>query len=575
MTYKEMPDDGVDAPHGLPSETPPDERIGSIPGFVIPWLFLFLGTLAAFGPTIFSLFSRMQTDPGDTRFNNYVLEHGYRWVIGDALHRSFWDPPFFWPAENVAAYSDILLGAAPPYWLLRFVDIAPDTAFQLWMILCLWLNYLVMYILLRRSLHLSILAATGGAYLFAFANMRVAQLGHQQLLPQFYSVSALLFLIESFRHLRIRPWWSGIAVAGFFASVVLQIYSGFYLGWFFVFGGVVYGVTALLNRRTRCDILKFIEEHPWTVSICSILSILSLSWMGCHYYYASMGVGTRPWSKVISMVPRIESWLYMGIDNLLLGWFYRYVATPKLPMIHEHAIGMGAVALCVGMYGVWKNRNNPWVCVLFFGSLFVFLWAMLYAYEFTPWKYVWQYFPGGSAIRAVSRICLLLLIPLSIEVGLGLNAVRKSTLALALLLLICVEQIHITPHFDKLKIREDTAKIAASVDRDCEAFYYLKAVPTGVNPEPAWRYQLDAMWAQMALGKPTVNGYSGNVPPGWDLKNNVVRSKAELSHIQRMLASWAEMNGTNLKGICITQSGNPEKLPKNLPDPDPGAGENR
>ena len=82
-------------------------------GRILFCLFLFAGMLTVFHPTIFSGFALVQTDPGDTRFNNYILEHGFLWISGDPLHTRFCDPPMFYPAKNTAAFSDILLGGRP------------------------------------------------------------------------------------------------------------------------------------------------------------------------------------------------------------------------------------------------------------------------------------------------------------------------------------------------------------------------------------------------------------------------------------------------------------------------------
>ena len=98
-----------------------------------------------FHPAIFSGFAQLQTDEGDTRFNHYILEHGYRWVRGDAFHSSLWDPPFFYPEKNVLAYSDTLFGVAPVYWVLRATGLAETSSFQLWAMLVVFLNFAASY----------------------------------------------------------------------------------------------------------------------------------------------------------------------------------------------------------------------------------------------------------------------------------------------------------------------------------------------------------------------------------------------------------------------------------------------
>ncbi len=58
-------------------------------------------------------------DLGDARFNNYILEHFYQWVIGRVS--DYWNAPFFYPFQNVFAFSDNLLGAVPLYTFFRMV----------------------------------------------------------------------------------------------------------------------------------------------------------------------------------------------------------------------------------------------------------------------------------------------------------------------------------------------------------------------------------------------------------------------------------------------------------------------
>src|SRR5687768_1748130 len=101
-------------------------------GVVVPIGFCLAAVVLAMHPTVLSGLRLIQTDLGDTRLNMYLLEHSYRWVRGEPSHGDFWSPPFFYPAHNTAAYTDLLLGAAPLFWAWRVLGAVPDTAFQLW-----------------------------------------------------------------------------------------------------------------------------------------------------------------------------------------------------------------------------------------------------------------------------------------------------------------------------------------------------------------------------------------------------------------------------------------------------------
>src|SRR5947208_15136854 len=107
------------------------------------------GLAAAFTPTLASGFTLVQTDPGDTLLNHYVLEHSWQWLTRPDYAGTLWSPPFFAPTPLTLAYSENLLGTTPLYWLLRCV--CPDLlAFQLWTTLVSALTFATFAWVLRR-----------------------------------------------------------------------------------------------------------------------------------------------------------------------------------------------------------------------------------------------------------------------------------------------------------------------------------------------------------------------------------------------------------------------------------------
>ena len=122
--------------------------------------------------------------------------------------------------------------------------------------------------------------------------------------------------------------------------------------------------------------------------------------------------------------------------------------------------------------------------------------------------------PGGVGIRAVGRVVLIVLIPAALGLATLLQRLESSGLRLAsgLILLACIiEQGTATPSYDAAESRAGIEALAQRVDLRSEAFYYRPC------DHGDWvRYQIDAMWASLESGIPTVNGYSGYHPPGWE-----------------------------------------------------------
>jgi hypothetical protein len=122
--------------------------------------------------------------------------------------------------------------------------------------------------------------------------------------------------------------------------------------------------------------------------------------------------------------------------------------------------------------------------------------------------------PGAVAIRAVGRVVLLLLIP----AGFGLAELieylhrKQQTIVAGLIAVTCMaEQGVTTSSFDAGTNRATIVRLARQVERGRSAFYYLPCAE-----QPVYRYNLDAMWASLQCGVPTINGYSGYFPRGWE-----------------------------------------------------------
>jgi hypothetical protein len=58
-------------------------------------------------------------------------------------------------------------------------------------------------------------------------------------------------------------------------------------------------------------------------------------------------------------------------------------------------------------------------------------------------------------------------------------------------------------------------KLAAKLPETCSSFYVVAAP---VRRPVKYEYQIDAMLVSIMRGVPTLNGYSGHVPPRWSLR---------------------------------------------------------
>jgi hypothetical protein len=518
---------------------------------IIAWL---AGLLLAYHPMILSGLVYLQTDLGDTRLNNYILEHSFLWITRTVGHLNFWDPPLFYQLQNGAAYTEIHLGTAPFYWVWRMLGMAPFTAFQFWMFTVSSLNFWAAWLWLHRglrSLQINSFAAATGAFLFAFASSRVVQTGHQQLIAHFYTIIAFYALTRIFEGGLSRlsiPAWIGV----FFASVTAQLYAGFYLGWFLTFALGVGLLWALLCARYRRSLVAVIRSHYLAILISGALSGLALSWMMTHYLEAGKEVGYRPYESIQDLIPTPQSWLYLGNRSWLYSWQPRIKAFAVIAMQPEQCIGLGLITSACIAAGLVRARKNSGVRLIILSALVIFFCVTLFPPKVTLWKTLFHVIPGAKAIRGLSRVGLLMLVPASLGLALFFNDRKRMATVAMLGILVAIEQGQTTSKFNKY---ENLAQIELIVQRikteypDCQAFYFSPILRPGMDT-PSWKYQLDAMWAGAHVNLPTINGHSGNSPLGWELLENRIKTPADELSLSQRLNHWVQFKHLNASTVC-------------------------
>ncbi len=315
------------------------------------------GLMMMHHPMLVSGLGRIQVDLADSRLINYLLEHNYLWYLQATGHERFWDPPFFYPARNIAAYSDTMLGIAPLYGIFRAVGLPPDTAFQLWILALSALNYAAMFHLLSRRLGFSLVAASAGAFLFAFGSPRVNMLAQQTQLTQFLSlvsVDALFGVCAgqfTSRAARAAAW---LVAAG---GMMAQLSSAYYPGWFMVLGFGVVSILALWIPTTRARFLATLgKDAPWIALAGTVAAVVMRPWLE-HHLEAARLLGPRWTQWVYSAMPRPGTWFETGPRNWIGGAVARMAGYRLAPPTGlTTPLGVGAATTLAAVAGLYLAR---------------------------------------------------------------------------------------------------------------------------------------------------------------------------------------------------------------------------
>ncbi|NMF62358.1 hypothetical protein DP115_05960 [Brasilonema octagenarum UFV-OR1] len=488
-----------------------------IPQAILYLVFCLIGVFNVFHPTILSSFAYMQTDPGDTRLNHYFLEHSYQYLFNRSYVGELFSPAFFYPFKNILTFSDNLFGSAPIYFILR-AFFSAELSYQLWMIVVCILCFFS-FALLMRHYKVSHVLTVIGAFLFAFGMPRIAQITHQQLLPQFFTPLAFLFTWNFIKRPRNKP------LAWALLFVYLQVLAGIYLGWFLIFTLIIFtSIVYLLDFDIRQRLIIYIKHNYKATILIAATWLLFMIALLITYIKVKETLGDRAYAEAENMLPRLASW-FLPVPNSL--WWPVFSGNFKeLPVAYEHHMFLGFLVILLTALSVYSllyrknlfNHENTLLikaCLLV--ALTIFIITLRLPNGWSIWRIVYGVVPGASVIRGVTRIWTMFYFYILVAVTLCLNSLlhtiaskRLRMIVLSLLCIGCVlEQIVLTsPSFEKTKYIKEVTQIQTLMEKNCDiAYVTLKA------EEPAWASQLSAMWAGIKANVPVVNGYSGNVPP--------------------------------------------------------------
>ncbi len=468
-----------------------------------------------FWKMIFSGFRHTHGGLGDGRLVNYTLEHGFRWISQISPHQDFWNPPIFYPYTNVSAFTDLMLGFGPFFWIWRMLGAAPDTAFQYWMLTSYACNFAAAYLLLRRGTRLGVAASTTGAVMLA--GMAVRWLRHPQLFPMWFVLLACLALLRIFgekptpaSRYRRRAW-----IVLFFFVAVLQAWSAIYPFFFF---GLFCGIgllTALLLEDLRDGLIGSLRDDSMWWLLCAGLCAAALAPLVYHYGITATELGYRKYTA--SKVAHPLSWILLGQNHWLYGSIQSWLGPFPGPRFN---LGVGPLTLAVSLWGFSQWRDRPMVRVIGTSALVLVGISTVYG-SFSPWILVHHVVPGAGAIRAFFRVTMIL-VPISVigfAVACQQQVNKKRWWILVVLMLVGTgEQATRVGYSDKKSIRKHVAGVAEQIDPRRQAFFLV-----GTNPEGRWVAE-DAAWAGLLSAVPTINGRYGNFPPGYALRTPLLEN---------------------------------------------------
>jgi len=464
-------------------------------------------------------FRSIPGDYFDARFNSIILEHLVQWARGKS---DLWNPAFFYPFQGVLAWSDNHFGTGIFYGLFRLAGLGRESAFIGWFVIGSVLNYWASYYVLRQ-LGYSVIASGAAAFVYAFNLTAIAQESHAQLLYRFAIPFAALAQYEFINTKDARYLFRTIIF------VSIQFFCSIYLGFFLVYllfamllGYLVSGRYAI-HGWTRSALLR---DHArpgyiWHFVVASV-SIIFLAMLLTKYQsIAAQYAFKRAASEILHMLPEPQSYLVADRSSLT-GWIGRNISIAYYRQEKQLFFGVGVwLVTFIGLWTIWVRRLKCSLGKVASVALIALIVFTLRIDEYSLYKFVLNA-PGVNSIRAISRLALVMLFPLSILVAAAFEGmfssnfgtVIKNWIVTIMIVAVTIETIYYIPYNlprTEWTQRQDRLRELVKGEIPSDAILYVTN-----SAEDRWKdlAEVDGIIFAQDLELPTLNGYSGNAPPG-------------------------------------------------------------
>jgi hypothetical protein len=537
-----------------------------LPPLIVPSCIYCIGALIFFRGQLFSHFDQVFGDRFDARLIAFLHEHVYR-SLTDAS--SLLSPPFFFNQADTLGYSDALLLNQALYAPLRYIGVEPLLALSLSAIVLSATSYSFMFLFMRR-IGVTTLIASGSAFIVTFANnlfVSVASSHTQQLASYYIPIivfSGLLAVTNINRHPK-RAYFCGAIAGGIYG---LLFSTGYYMAWFFGLALCIFIPSAVYTAWP--EVRGWWSRHPMRALALAVLVGLSflatlLVFIAIYGPVLATGV-TRIFDEYLLYAPEIVDVVNVGTQNIVWGSLLKWLHLVGDRPTAETSLALTPVlqvllilSSCLSLYPrFWSTSGSDRlyraftiasaaVCFLFFALI-------IKVQEFSLFKYLYAMVPGANAIRAGYRGMVVANFFAAAAVGVTLDHIIRllgreprtklrigGTIGLTgLVFLAAIEQVNLTraTNLSRKFERERLASLGAA-PRECRAFF----VAGGPARHPASEAQIDAMMISLSQHVPTINGYSGRTPAGWDL-DDITAPRYEKRAI-----SWAAKRGI-ADGLC-------------------------
>jgi hypothetical protein len=516
-------------------------------------------------------------DLGDGRFNNCLCEYWYSFFSGST---AFNDLHSFYPCTDSLAWSDILLGFGLPYSLFRLFGADMFLAYKITCVLILALGLYAMFWLMRGVLGFGAGASFLGAVIVYCSSTVASLVIHTQLLFISWIPVTTIFIVRYLRNCAPGGATARRRIYGCLAvmSFGLEFLTAFYVAYFHFLILLVmalwWAVLSLVCRRGFWGRLwAYLRRFWYELFIYIACALVWLIPTLNLYLPVIRKFGARSSDSVLSLSPNIFELMLTrqksGIFyNTVMAVYNRFAPSFSGIKYGESYYGLAAVSLLLlaaaSVYflvcliaGLCRRRSLPWVPLLGIVSVLAF-WSMYLTIvsngHTSFWLHLMRFIPAAGSIRAISRLIAFLSLPAAVSVACMFEDMakrlggKKRLSALPRILAVIFAALVVfgaQPDYYTTWTASSQRAMLAAVPQppaECRTMFIYSVKDSDAKLFAA---QLDSWLIALDKHIDTINGYSGEVPSGWNIMD--LTSPDYLDNV----AAWVKLNGIDTRSLYM------------------------
>jgi len=417
---------------------------------------------------------------GDDLLVFYLFEQAWA-NLTHPFSQPLFGATIFYPHASTLAFSEGFWLPAVFYGILR-AALGPFLAFHAIVISFFALNWVAMFYFCRRFM--GTIGAVAAGTIFAFSAIRLAQLSHIQLMPQFFFPLLAAAIWDYETHGNPRALYrASLCFVG-------QVLCSVNLGMLLAVSLVPYFFVRLI-RKERAPFLK-------QLMLPALLTGALLAPFAYEYFSVS---------RTHHIVrPLAEAHIYGAhITHLLAAHpasFWGPITDGLLKakgQLHEKRLFLGLVALFLVVIGVRRKGDRFWFWVLL--STFLFVLLMLQGPQARFYNLFYYGFPAFKGMRVPARFGFTYLFLISIVAGFGADKIKARWLLAALLFFFLFENRIPAGYVQIPNELEAVSDVLAKIDPKLPVAHF-----------PMDRHHPVRAYYSLRHGHRIFEGYSGFIP---------------------------------------------------------------